>query len=68
MKKMKDFINKTDADLAKLVSEKRAELQKFRFGGAGSKVTNVKLGSALRKEIARVMTEISARKNKAKNA
>jgi ribosomal protein L29 len=32
----KDILEKNDADLAQFVAEKRSELQKLRFGVAGS--------------------------------
>ena len=57
--KTKDFSNKTEADLQKMLSEKREALRVFRFGAAGAKTKNVKEGSAIRKDIARIMTVIS---------
>lgn len=54
---MSDFTGKTAQDLEKALGEKRAALHAFRFGLAGSKVKNVKEGRALRKDIARIMTE-----------
>ena len=50
---------KTEKELAALVREKQISLQKFRFGISGSKVKNVKEGKNLRKDIARLMTEIN---------
>ena len=50
-----------NAELAKLLSEKRKALRLFRFGIAGSKAKNVKEGRNLKKEIARILTEINAR-------
>ena len=41
-------------------NEKLEALQAFRFGGAGSKVKNVKEGRNLRKDIARILTAISS--------
>ena len=58
--KMKDITTKTTADLSKLLSEKREALRVFRFGAAGAKTKNVKEGQALRKDIARIMTRLSA--------
>jgi ribosomal protein L29 len=60
--KMKEITTKTQADLAKMLSEKRESLRIFRFGAAGSKAKNVKEGRALRKDIARIMTVINIKK------
>lgn len=49
-------------DLHKEIREKREELRTFRFGSAGSRSRNVREGRTLRKDIARLMTEVSARK------
>lgn len=65
--KMKDITNKTQADLTKMISEKRELLRLFRFGGAGAKTKNVKEGRTVRKDIARIMTAITAQKNKDMN-
>jgi ribosomal protein L29 len=62
--KMKDITNKTQADLKKLLSEKREALRVFRFGAAGAKTKNVKEGSAVRKDIARIMTTLNALNSK----
>jgi ribosomal protein L29 len=60
---MKEYKNKTPQELQKMIAQKREELRVFRFGGAGGKTKNVKLGSTTRKEIARIMTELSIRKH-----
>jgi ribosomal protein L29 len=52
-------------DLAKLVEDKREALRALRFSATGSKNRNVKQARNLRKEIARALTEVSARKNAA---
>lgn len=57
--KTKDFANKTSADLAKMLTEKREALRVFRFGAAGSKSKNVKEGRAVKKDIARIMTAMT---------
>jgi ribosomal protein L29 len=51
--------------LAKLVEDKREALRALRFSATGSKNRNVKQARNLRKEIARALTEVSARKNAA---
>jgi ribosomal protein L29 len=60
--KMKDITNKTHADLAKLASDKRESLRVFRFGAAGAKTKNVKEGKGIRKDIARILTAMNAKK------
>lgn len=61
MKKI-DLKNKTVEELRKLLSEKRALLKDFRFGVSGSKTKNIKEGSNLKKDIARIMTSLNASK------
>lgn len=56
-----DLKKKNMTDLMKLLKEKRGELQKFRFGIAGSKSRNVREGRNLQRDIARILTEIKAR-------
>ncbi len=56
---MKEYKGKTSQELQKLIAEKRAILRDFRFGSTGSKTKNVKLGRTVKKEIARIMTELS---------
>lgn len=59
--KAKEIKGKNKADLQKLLSEKKEALHAFRFGIAGSKVRNMKEGKNLRKDIARVMTELNSK-------
>lgn len=56
---------KTDKDLQKMLGEKREALRSFRFGSSGSKTKNVKEGSNNKKDIARILTEMRKRENKA---
>ena len=56
-----DLKKKNTTDLMKLLKEKRAELQKFRFAIAGSKSRNVREGRNLQRDIARILTEVRAR-------
>lgn len=60
---MKELKNKTPQELKKLIAEKNEVLRNFRFGSTGSKTKNVKLGYTTKKEIARIMTELSIRKH-----
>ena len=65
---MKEFANKTPADLVKLLDEKKEALRVFRFGAAGAKAKNVKEGRVIRKDIARILTMVSASKKHGKPA
>ena len=60
--KFKEITNKPVADLTRLITEKREALRAFRFGSAGAKAKNVKEGRNLRKDIARIMTEMRRKK------
>ena len=57
-----DLKKKIDKDLNKALAEKRAGLREFRFGLSGSKTKDIKKGKNLRKETARILTEINNRK------
>ncbi len=50
------------ADLRKQLDDLSTKLRSFRFGLLGGKNKNVKEGSVLKKEIARILTVISGRK------
>lgn len=63
---MKELKEKNEAELTKLVAEKREELRKLRFGVAGSTMRNVHAGKNLRREVAQILTELTSRN--AKNA
>ncbi len=63
---MSSYKEKTDADIRNEVKEKRELLRQFRFGVSGSKTRNVREGRAYRREIARMLTELSARIGKTK--
>jgi len=59
--KKTDYKTKKDADLAKELKQKREMLRKFRFGASGSKVKDVKAGKNLKKDVARILTEVKVR-------
>ena len=61
---MSELQQKNDADLLKVITEKRAELQKIRFGGAGSGMRNTRVVRNLRREIAQALTEVQNRQDK----
>ena len=56
--KKNNIVNKSDKELKSMLTEKQVALRNFRFGLAGSKVRNVKEGHALKKDIARILTQI----------
>lgn len=58
----KDLKTKDAKDLQKLLVEKHDALRAFRLGLSGSKVKNVKEGAEIKKDIARIMTEVSSRR------
>ncbi len=66
MSKKTNFTNHTPEDLVTFVTDKREALRVSRFAASGSKNHNVKEARTIRKEIARALTEMTARKAVAK--
>ncbi len=62
---MKDLKSKTENELVKLLTDKETALNAFRFGSNHSKKRNVKEGRELKKDIARILTEMSFRNSSA---
>ena len=58
---MKDLAKKKDTELFKELADARNKVQQFRFGMSGSRTRNVKEGRDLRKQIARILTELNSR-------
>ena len=58
----KELEKETVESLQKMIADKREALRVFRFEGEGSRRRNVREGRTLRREIARVMTELSNRR------
>mgnify|MGYP001586841412 CR=1 FL=1 len=56
---IKEINKKSKDELEKLHGEMLVSLRNFRFGLAGSKTRNLKEGRNLRKDIARVKTQIN---------
>lgn len=56
---MSEYKGKNKKDLIKTLVEKRDALQNFRFNIAGARSKNVKEGRTLRKDIARIQTELT---------
>jgi len=59
---MADISKKKQLDLQKELADKRKSLRGFRFGIAGSKIKNIKEARNLRKEAARILTELNKRR------
>jgi ribosomal protein L29 len=59
---MSDLSKQEIPELQKTLADKREALRVFRFEGAGSRTRNVRGGRMLRKEIARLLTELNSRK------
>ncbi len=59
-----DFKNKTEKELQKRLADKRNKLREFRFQIAKGKIKNVKEASLLRKDVARILTEINKVRSK----
>lgn len=57
-----DIKKETVENLHKEIADKRESLRSFRFGEAGSRTRNVREGRNLRKDIARMLTELNSRK------
>ena len=58
---MAELAKKSDKDLQKELIEKRKAIREFRFNIAGSKLKDVKGAKSLKKDIARILTELNAR-------
>lgn len=58
---MSDIKKQAVEELEKKVADLREALRAFRFGVAGSRTRNVREGRNLRKEVARLLTEIRSR-------
>lgn len=58
---MEDFKDKDVQELQKLIADKRETLRTFRFEGAGTRARNTREGRNVRKEIARILTELRSR-------
>lgn len=58
---MSNAMTQSTESLSAELAALREKLRAFRFGGAGSRTRNVREGRALRKDIARILTELNAR-------
>ncbi|MBU3668476.1 MAG: 50S ribosomal protein L29 [Candidatus Taylorbacteria bacterium] len=57
---MADFKGKNKKELVKLLNEKKDEPRAFKLGNSRSKTKNVKEGRNIRKDVARIMTELTS--------
>jgi ribosomal protein L29 len=60
--KKTDFTEKTTPELVKLLKEQREELRGIRFGAAGSRMKDAHAGRKVRRDIARILTALTAKK------
>lgn len=67
MNTMKEIQKKDDKGLIAYVQEKREEVRSFRFGTTGAATRNVRAIRAAKKEIARSLFELGARKRAQSN-
>lgn len=63
--KAQDFTQLSDADLSERLTQVREELQKMRFNHTIAGLENPNMLRTKKKEVARLMTELNARKIKA---
>lgn len=61
-KAMKSIRDKNDGELRKLLLEKREELRTLRFTAAGARPKDSNAPGKVKKEIARILTEMASRK------
>ncbi len=62
---MSEFKEKTENELKGKLGELKLSLKALRFGTSGSKARNVKEAHVMKKNIARILTEMNARIKKA---
>jgi ribosomal protein L29 len=60
--KTTELQKKKDVELFKLLKEKQESIREFRFGVSGSTSNNTSQAQALRKDVARILTELNARR------
>ncbi len=65
-KRNKEINKKTDTDLKKELVERRKDLNDFRFDVAGTQSKDSKHQKGIKKDIARIMTELNKRTKQGK--
>ena len=58
---MSTLSKKSEKELMKDLLEKRKAIREFRFNIAGSKLKDIKERRALKRDVARILTELNAR-------
>jgi len=58
---MKDFKGKKDTELTKMLADKRKELRELHFDVSGSSARDTKHERNIKRDIARILTEINTR-------
>ena len=58
---MNDFAKISVQELQKKIADAQEGIRVFRFSGAGGRARDTKVGRTLRKEVARMITELKAR-------
>lgn len=58
---MSEYKGKNEKDLKKALDDKRVALKDFHFNLSGTKIRNVKEGRAIRKDVARILTEMNSK-------
>lgn len=61
-RKTNTFKDKAEGELVKLLSEKREELRTHRFSAAGSRAKDPDAAGKIRRDIARILTEMKSQK------
>lgn len=61
---IKEIRKQSDKELEKLLAERRGAVRQYRFDITGSKSKDVKAGANARKDVARLLTELAARKQR----
>ncbi len=61
MAKKTDYKEKNIEELTKMLAEQREEYRTIRFSGAGARSKDSNAGPKVRKEIARIMTELGVK-------
>jgi ribosomal protein L29 len=59
-KKTSPVAGKEKGELLKMLTEKREELRAFRFASAGARPKDSTMGAKIRRDIARILTELAA--------
>ncbi|MFH0846119.1 MAG: 50S ribosomal protein L29 [Patescibacteria group bacterium] len=60
--KKTDIKKNTDQELIKMLAENKSQIRDFRFGLSGSRTKDLKKGKNLKREVARILTELQTRK------